>query len=222
MHGRVSSYYYRECSMAGVDMTPLKPPGHVLGIGGSGLVNAEWTANKKVAALGQRGEVATARILNQIARTPGGPTVLHHVTPDGSQADVDHMVISGNHVLLVDSKAWKPATYWTIGGTHRRSFSLIRHEIAEYVPTLDYIERSRRRVERTAHAAGITDIIVDGPFFAIWPSVDGKDMSVAMLNLGPHSRAFSGKKIERAVKGWAKFGSADRRLVRVFSGKLEK
>ena len=80
-----------------------------------------WAANDAVASQGRRGEMDTATILNQIARV-GGPTVLHdlRIPIPGFTANIDHAVVAGNRIWLIDSKRWKPAFYWTVGGkTHR-------------------------------------------------------------------------------------------------------
>lgn len=191
----------------------IQAPGDVIGVGGSGLVDASWAASKFVAELGRRGEIWTATILNAAARVPGGPTVLHHVQAAGSSADIDHVLVTGKVVTLIDSKVWKPATYWTLGGVHRRSSSLLSHEVAPNVPVYGDIERSRHRLRLTLEQAGIADAELVGPVFVVWPSKDGGAVGTQMLNLGPGTRVIPGAQLERTVRRWARNGPADRRIV---------
>lgn len=98
-------------------------PGGVIGTAGGSLVGAgaTWARNAQVANAGKRGEELTARVLNALALQPGGPTVLHDLSIPipGFTANVDHVVVSGRRVTLLDSKTWKPGFYWTLGGTRR-------------------------------------------------------------------------------------------------------
>lgn len=195
----------------------MSVPGQVYGLAGSGLVDASWAASKRVADVGRKGEIKTAVLLNEIARRPDGPSVFHHVVPRGSSADVDHVVVSGNHVLMVDSKAYLPAFYWTFGGVHYRSRSLRSHERAEFVPDEGYIERSRRRMERTLEGTGA---VVDEAVFAVWPSRKKGRIFVGLLRLGENSRLVHGEKVAALVQRWAKFGSADPKVVRALVERL--
>jgi hypothetical protein len=49
---------------------------NTIGIPGGGLVGARWAASEEVAAIGRRGELLTAGVLDRLAR-PDGPTVMH-------------------------------------------------------------------------------------------------------------------------------------------------
>ena len=63
--------------------------------------------------VGRRAELRTAQVLDRLASQPGGPTVLHDLAipiPNIS-ANIDHVVVSGRRVLIVDSKGWRPARY---------------------------------------------------------------------------------------------------------------
>ena len=97
--------------------------GRIIGTpGGSLNETATWAKNQHVVKAGHDAEVKTGEKLNQWALCEGGPTVLHDLHIPGSNANIDHVVVSGTKVLMVDSKAWKPATYWTIfGHTYRGS-----------------------------------------------------------------------------------------------------
>lgn len=188
----------------------VAPPGQVLGVGGSGLVDADWAASRRVAEMGRVGEVLTARILNPLARRPGGPSVAHHVTPPGGTADVDHVLISGSRVVLIDSKRWRPGVYWTFGGVHRRAESLLSMEVAEHVPSLEQVARMQERMGRALAGSGAR---IEGPLFVIWPSREGGRVSVQMLNLGAGTQVVPGGQFERVARRLARGGSADRGIV---------
>ncbi|MCZ4326725.1 nuclease-related domain-containing protein [Brachybacterium paraconglomeratum] len=201
--------------------TRISPPGQVLGVAGSGLVNADWAASKNIAKMGRRGEVSTATVLNSAARSAGGPTVLHHVQPDGAVADVDHILVAGRSVYLLDSKVWKPALYWTRGGRHRRSVSLLAHEPAAHLPTPEDLARSRARVSRVLEAASIDDADVIGPVIVVWPSSEKRLISTSLLHLGDGVTVVPGRSLERAVHRMSRQGSADQRIVRALAEQLQ-
>lgn len=106
-------------------MSGAWPVGRVIGQAATGLSagNNGWAANAGVAAAGARGEVRTALVLDALALLPGGVTVLHDVLVPGGPANVDHVVVQGSRVLLLDSKSWLPGFYWTWGGRTRRGWS---------------------------------------------------------------------------------------------------
>lgn len=61
---------------------------------------------------GLAGEVRTARMLDHFFQGISDITVFHSLHWPGSfRADIDHVVIIGSHVVLVDSKAWAPGDY---------------------------------------------------------------------------------------------------------------
>lgn len=60
---------------------------------------------------GVAGERRTADLLAELAAIPG-IRVLHGMPfPDSTTADVDHLVVCGDRVAIVDSKMWKRQTY---------------------------------------------------------------------------------------------------------------
>lgn len=97
-------------------------PGQVIGTAGASLKGAgdSWAANADVARVGRGGELRTGALLNALAAELGGPTVFHDLQVPGSNANLDHVVVSGRHVTVVDTKVWKPGTYWSVLGRTRR------------------------------------------------------------------------------------------------------
>jgi hypothetical protein len=135
----------------------------VIGVPGGGLVDASWAASEEVAEIGRRGELLTAAVLDRLAR-PGGPTVLHDLmlpTTSGVRVNVDHVVVSGRKVVLVDSKCWRLGRYWTALGRTRRGLKPVPHaDRRGGVAALRDLERC---------VLGCRAVVV-GPVYVIWPS----------------------------------------------------
>jgi hypothetical protein len=76
-----------------------------------------------VAATGRDGELRTASELHGLLlASERGPTVMHDLMPPakGVRGNIDHVVVSGSDVWLLDTKVWAPGSYWTFRGhTHR-------------------------------------------------------------------------------------------------------
>lgn len=104
-------------------------PGQVFGSAGASLRSGKnaWAANDDVARVGRSGELRTAALLNELAAQPGGPSVFHDVRLPGSSANVDHLVVSGVTVTIVDSKNWEPGTYVRVFGLVLRGRGVFRH-----------------------------------------------------------------------------------------------
>lgn len=62
--------------------------------------------------LGKQGETKTAEILETFVKYLITPRIFHGLRfPGSNNADVDHAVLYGNKLALIDSKMWEPATY---------------------------------------------------------------------------------------------------------------
>ena len=97
------------------------------GTPGGSLVRAGgWTTGDR-AAQGQLGERACAELLGQAFADDPDVYVLHDLRIPGYQANVDHVVVRGFQILLIDAKQWKPGLYWTMGGTTRRGRETVPH-----------------------------------------------------------------------------------------------
>lgn len=99
--------------MAGKAIHPVT----IIGTAGGGLDNAGWAKSTGHARAGQRAEKSTAAVLDEWARDNPGVAVLHdlNVPRQGYTANVDHAVVSGSSVLLLDAKAWAPGFVWSLG-----------------------------------------------------------------------------------------------------------
>lgn len=67
---------------------------------------------------GVRGEKSTAELLQLVSEIPG-TNVFHGLRfPGSANADVDHAVVNGNNVFLIDSKQYRPGVYqWDFDGS---------------------------------------------------------------------------------------------------------
>lgn len=85
------------------------------------LGKAGGSSYGQAARAGAQGEATTATILNS---APPGVVVLHDLSIPFMKvgANIDHAIISGTTIWLVDSKLWQPGVYWTLGGKTFRGF----------------------------------------------------------------------------------------------------
>ena len=145
---------------------PSRTPGArwVFGTPGGGLENAHWAANADVAAIGRKGELRTAEVLNALSCTDGA-AVLHdlRIPIPGMSANIDHIVVSGTRVLIVDTKVWRPGFFWTIGQHTRRGVRAF--------PSADKqtMVMGAEAIERFLAGRHIDAKIVL-PLVAVWPS----------------------------------------------------
>ncbi|SMX66782.1 nuclease-related domain-containing protein [Brevibacterium aurantiacum] len=135
----------------------------IFGTPGGGLEGApDWAANAEVAEQGRRGELATGAILDEIASRKPGPTVIHDVMLH-ARANIDHILISGTHVWLIDAKVYAPGNLWTLGGQTRRGRSQFPY------PDKETMERAIASVEKTLRSSPAENWLVLA-LLTIWPS----------------------------------------------------
>lgn len=122
------------------------------------------------ADIGAQAELRTAReILDPLCK-PGGPTVMHDLRLRSTnrsggtrEANIDHVVVSGNSVFIIDTKTWQPGFYWTFGKTTRRGMTKVAH--------LDKgtMEWANNYIARVLNDHGVKHRI-GGSFLFVWPS----------------------------------------------------
>lgn len=152
-------------------------PGQVIGTAGGSLKGAgdSWAANADVARVGRAGEVATGRLLNELAARLGGPTVFHDLVVPGSVANLDHVVVSGTAVTVVDTKSWRPGRYWSLGGRTRRGFERFTYADPSKVSLSWMGERVAPLLPKKGRVAR--------PVLLVWPSNDSGGMSLRALRV---------------------------------------
>ena len=132
--------------------------------GGSARKGGDWAASNGAARVGADGERRTAELLGALVNA--GATVLHdlRVPISGVKANIDHVVVSGRTVLIIDSKVWAPGIYWTLGGHTRRGRESFPPADKKTIPMiLPALER---------HLAG-TRAKLATPLLIVWPSRPG-------------------------------------------------
>ncbi|MBC9927322.1 nuclease-related domain-containing protein [Leucobacter sp. cx-169] len=137
--------------------------GQYLGRAGRSLdTGANWVANDAVRKVGQGAEVRTGEAL--LENTKRGPSVINdlRIPIPGFKANIDHLVMHGNRILLIDAKAWAGGVFWTVGGVTRRGMTMFPEADKKTLPT------AAGAIQRFLHKQGIGDFIVERPLLAVW------------------------------------------------------
>jgi hypothetical protein len=169
------------------------PP--IMGIPGGGLADpsaATWAHSAGTARAGERGEALTAEVLTHFARK-GGPSVLHHLmlpvkSDSGDAGDVDHVVVSGRDLWILDSKFWLPGRYWTLAGVTRRGLA------AFALADKRYLGFATRVLETRCRQLAV-DANIHVPVVVVWPSRRTGKVSVVAYR-PPGAKAISGRRLE--------------------------
>lgn len=151
---------------------------YILGHPGGSLLNAgSWAASAAVAAAGRKGELATANVLDKFAAA-SGPTVIHdiQVPKIGSNANIDHILVSGKEVFVLDSKWWAPHLYWTARSRTRRGVRPFLSATGK--PIADSQTLSVIRFALSAYLQH--DARVHRPVVVVWPSSNRSVLSVRL------------------------------------------
>ncbi len=103
---------------------------------------------------GKKGEIRTAAMLRQRFANDSSITIYHDLgVPGLDRANVDHAVVKGNQVILVDSKMWGPGNYWKLGSKVFRG--LRRFPPAEKLGTIAGIDRWSQALQGKARVSGM-------------------------------------------------------------------
>lgn len=148
----------------------------IIGEAAAGLSgDTSWAANDAVAEKGADGERRTAEMLRRWLADGSlpGAVVLHDlkIPARGITANVDHAIVTGRRLLLVDSKMWKPGRYFTFRGrTFRSAGGWPKRFPHADKSTMELAVSVFEGLYRNA------DIEVDvaRPVLAVWPSQSGK------------------------------------------------
>ena len=102
--------------------TVFGAPGHDLrsmAQAGGGTFESGKQVSRRVAAAGAEGEQRTAAwLIEEVFPDDGLLLIFHSLSVPGmGSADMDHAVLSGNQLLLIDSKAWGTGRYTFLRGT---------------------------------------------------------------------------------------------------------
>jgi len=181
---------------------------HVIGIPGGSLVDlSSGDRFGEKAVIGQMGELQTAKVLDAYCDV-NGPTVLHDlVLPMRNiTANIDHIVIAGREVHIIDTKSWKPGRIWTFRGTTRRGW--------EKFPPGDKrtLQMANESISAILRQAGV-HFKMQQPLMVIWPSNQSKKLSTMWYSpIGATS--VTGQKLARNIKRAIPHRRADPAIVK--------
>lgn len=173
----------------------------VYGRAATGLQDSSWAVNEGVAKVGARGEQKTEALLNGFGKKAA---VLHdlRIPIPGFKANVDHAIVSGKSVLLIDSKMWKPGFYWSLLG-YRRGWEKTPH----VGKPQEYVSSAMASFLKGTGAKVLT------PHLVVWSSRDGQPLSTWLLTV-PGAEVVNGLRIVPVVKSFVRGGTADPAIVR--------
>lgn len=178
------------------------------GRAGTGLADsADWAVSASAAKQGAKYEEKTAAILDQFKDRAA---ILHDVMIPGARANIDHVVVSGKRVLLIDTKSWKPGFYWTMSGKSRRGRELIPHVDSKTMAMAQ--DRIRR---------ALPSCFIDEPLTVVWPSNKRNTLWLFALRLN-RSKAVHATSLERRVKKFLVRTPANASLVTALVAMLAK
>lgn len=164
--------------------------------------NTSWAVSDGAASVGAAGEKKTEAILDRFGSKAA---VIHDlkVPITGSRANIDHIVVSGKRVLVLDTKVWKPGFYWTLAGKNRRGFERVAHtEKPQYYIT----DSLRRYLEGTGAKVG-------EPYLVVWPSNKSGPVSLWLLRV-PGAGAIAGSALALNVRSFITRKPADPAIVK--------
>ena len=72
--------------------------------GASASQGGAWAKNDKVAKIGAAGERKVAKALEPYFSSPTSAALFHDLAVPGRNANIDHLIVSGRKVLLLDKK----------------------------------------------------------------------------------------------------------------------
>lgn len=169
-------------------------PGQVIGRAAASLNDSAAWADQGRAAVGAKGEKATAGVLNALAREPGGPSVVHdaRIPIPGVKANIDHLVVSGRNVTIIDSKMWKPGFYWTAFGRSFRGLTAFPSADKKTLPM------AVNGIEKYLAARGIK-ATVKRSLLVVWPSNRGASLNLTFLR-SPEANAVTGDALQASAR----------------------
>lgn len=190
--------------------------GPVFGTPGGSLAEGAasgWSANAGVARAGRAMEVEIGEMLNRRAREHG-VAVFHDLGIPGARGgNIDHAVLGGRRLVVIDSKAWRPGLYATIGGRTWRSPGDVERDgsgrpVKGAKPKLvspfphadkDWLERAIPMLARYLEQQGVQGIRVDErAIVAVGSSRPGERIRVGVAKM-PGARLMSAAAFSRSM-----------------------
>jgi hypothetical protein len=96
--------------------------GAIIGTPGKSLLDTTangFTSSTAAARFGARGEISVGNVLNKLAVSHTSAFAFHDLRIPcqkiGYNANIDHVIVCGNDVYLIDAKNWAQGTYFGFG-----------------------------------------------------------------------------------------------------------
>lgn len=106
--------------------------------GASASKGGTWAKNEAVAKIGAAGERKVAKALAPYFSSPTSAALFHDLSVPGRRANIDHLIVSGRKVLLLDTKVWKAGFYYTVFSHTFRGFTPVSHADKKTYQMLTY------------------------------------------------------------------------------------
>lgn len=185
---------------------------HIFGTPGGSLGEMSDRASQAQIDAGRRGELLTAGLLDAHCRGQG-PTVLHdlRIPLPNVSANIDHVVVSGSTVRIIDSKYWRPGRYWTFGGRTRQGFTRVT-----------YADKKTMQMAYSALSAYLAGrgAVLTQPLLVVWPSSKNFPLNIRWYRpLG--ARAMTGQKFHDRLASVVGQKPADPLIVAALHGLLK-
>lgn len=119
----------------------------IYGTGGASVAKGgSWAKNEAVAKIGAAGERKVAKALAPYFSSPTSAALFHDLSVPGRRANIDHLIVSGRKVLLLDTKVWASGFYFTVfsrtfrwgKGKNRPRFERLKHADKKTYQMLTY------------------------------------------------------------------------------------
>lgn len=188
----------------------------IVGAAGDGMSgDTSWAANSAVVAVGRDGEERTGRLLDAYARKHRGVGVLHNLMCPHPKLtlNVDHVVVTGRNVLVIDTKVWAPGFYWTFRGKSFRG--LKRFKPAEKKS----VQLGVECIERYLNQRNVAAKVRRPAWLAVWVSRGG-NARFTFLRM-PGSKVVDARTLKRRLKRAAGTTPADPLVVAALAGLRE-
>lgn len=163
---RFALRHHRADTGLGDQLVPTSYTAHGL-VGGNlitdGVESFDWAALWGIA-----GEIRTAELIDEALSASSCVDVFHSVPrPWTDHADIDHVVVIAGHVIMLDSKAWKPSRYTRVdaGSVRDTDGELRSSTMAEAAETFSrYIGVSLESLTLIHPTSTRNDMLVIGGF----------------------------------------------------------
>ncbi len=133
-------------------------------------LDGRFPAKAGALTVGRSGELATAAVLTSFEAAHPEVAILHSLRLPARKmrTDIDHVVVAGRRVWIIDSKCWAPGFYWSWLGLAWRGLRPAPHAR----------RRTMAATARVLQGYLGTSAVVQTPVVVVWPSSEARRLSV--------------------------------------------